>query len=214
MSSETDTETPPTREPSKLDGITGKIGIGLIVVVALIGLVVAGTSGSKSSGSSGDSGVQLMAASTPTSLSVPSIGAESSLIETGQNADGSLQVPALSNPMQASWYDKSPSPGTLGPAVILGHVNGDGKAGIFYRLKDVKAGDQVMVKRQDGQTAVFTVSNIDTVPKAAFPAEQVYADTPDSQLRLITCGGVFDPAAKSYEANVIVYANLTDVRPA
>ncbi|MDL5160208.1 class F sortase [Actinomycetospora termitidis] len=210
----TNTETPPTREPSKVDGITGKIGIGLIVVVALIGLVVAGTSGSKSSGSSGGSGVELMAASTPTSVSVPSIGAESSLIETGQKSDGELEVPPLDNPMQASWYDKSPSPGTLGPSVILGHVNGYGKPGIFYRLKDTKAGDQILVRRQDGQTAVFTVSNIDTVPKAGFPAEQVYGDTPDAQLRLITCGGVFDPAAHSYEANVIVYANLTEVRPA
>jgi hypothetical protein len=201
-------ETPPTRGRSKTDSATLKIGIGLVVVLALIGLVVAGTSKSGSSASA----VQLLAASTPTSVTVPSIGAKSSLMDLGQNSDGSLAVPPLNNPMQAGWYDKSPTPGSLGPAVILGHVNGDGKAGIFYRLKDVKAGDQVMVNRQDGQTAVFTVSHIDTVPKAAFPADQVYGDTPDAELRLITCGGVFDPAAKSYEANVIVYANLTEVR--
>lgn len=201
-------ETPPTRGRSKTDSATLKIGIGLVVVLALIGLVVAGTSKSGSSASD----VQLLAASTPTSVTVPSIGAKSSLMDLGQNSDGSLAVPPLNNPMQAGWYDKSPTPGSLGPAVILGHVNGDGKAGIFYRLKDVKAGDQVMVARQDGQTAVFTVSHIDTVPKAAFPTDQVYGDTPDSELRLITCGGVFDPAARSYEANVIVYANLTEVR--
>jgi LPXTG-site transpeptidase (sortase) family protein len=204
----TDTdETPPSRERSKTDSATLKIGIGLIVVLALIGLVVAGTSKSKS-----DSAVQLLAASTPTTVTVPSIGATSSLMDLGQNSDGSLAVPPLTNPMQAGWYDKSPTPGEIGPAVILGHINGDGKAGIFYKLKDVKAGDQVMVARKDGQTAVFTVSHIDTVPKAAFPADQVYGDTPDSELRLITCGGVFDPAARSYEANVIVYANLTEVR--
>lgn len=202
------TETPPTREKSRADGVTTKIGIGLVVILALIGLVVAATSGSKSS----DSAVQTLATSTPTTVSVPSIGATSSLVPLGLNADQSLQVPPLSNPMQAGWFDKSPTPGSLGPAVILGHINGSGKPGIFYRLKDVKAGDQVMVARQDGQTAVFTVSHIDTVPKAAFPADQVYGDTPDSELRLITCGGVFDPAARSYEANVVVYANLTDVR--
>ena len=206
----TDTETPPTREPSKLDGAIGKIGIGLVVIVALIGLVVAGTSGS--SKSSSGSGVETLSASTPTKVSVPTIGAESSLIATGLKADGSLEVPPLSNPMQASWYDESPTPGSLGPSVILGHVNGSGKPGIFYRLKDIKAGEQILVDREDGQTAVFTVANIDTVPKAAFPAEQVYADTPDSQLRLITCGGIFDPAARSYEANIVVYANLTEVR--
>ncbi len=201
-------ETPPTRGRSKTDSATLKIGIGLVVVLALIGLVVAGTS--KSGKSASD--VQLLAASPPTTVSVPSIGATSSLMDLGQNSDGSLAVPPLTNPMQAGWYDKSPTPGSLGPAVILGHINGDGKPGIFYKLKDVRAGDQVMVARKDGQTAVFTVSHIDTVPKAAFPADQVYGDTPDAELRLITCGGVFDPAARSYEANVIVYANLTEVR--
>ena len=114
-------ETPPTRERSKTDAATLKIGIGLIIVLALIGLVVAGTS-KKSS----DSAVQLLAASPPTSVSVPSIGATSSLMDLGQNSDGSLAVPPLTNPKQAGWYDKSPTPGTLGPAVILGHVNGDG----------------------------------------------------------------------------------------
>ena len=148
----------------------------------------------------------------PTKVAVPSIDATSSLISLGKKPDGELEVPPLANPKQASWYDGSPAPGTLGPAVILGHINGDGKPGIFYRLKDVKAGDQVLVDRQDGQTAIFTVSHIDTVPKDAFPTDQVYGDTPDSQLRLITCGGVFDPAARSYEANVVVYANLTGVR--
>lgn len=210
MSSESGTETPPTREPSKIDGFTGKIGIGIVVLLALVALVAGVSSGG--SKSSGGSGVETLAASTPTSVSVPSIKAESSLISLGQKPDGELEVPSLQTPMQAAWYDKSPTPGSLGPSVILGHVNGSGKPGIFYRLKDVKAGEQILVNREDGQTAVFTVANIDTVPKAAFPAEQVYADTPDSQLRLITCGGVFDPAAKSYEANIVVYANLTEVR--
>jgi sortase (surface protein transpeptidase) len=204
----TTTETPPSRERSRADSLTTKIGIGLVALLAIIGLVVAAKSGPKSS----DSAVQTLAASTPTTVSVPSIGATSSLMPLGLNSDQSLQVPPLSNPMQAGWFDKSPTPGSLGPAVILGHVNGSGKAGIFYKLKDVKAGDQIMVARRDGQTAVFTVSHIDTVPKAAFPADQVYGDTPDAQLRLITCGGVFDPSARSYEANVVVYANLTDVR--
>jgi hypothetical protein len=199
------TETPPK---SRTDAVTAKVGIGLVVLLALVALVVAGTSGGKSSSTSD---VLQLANSVPTKVAVPSIDASSSLISLGKLPDGELEVPPLINPKQASWYNGSPAPGTLGPAVILGHINGDGKPGIFYRLKDVKAGDQVFVDRQDGQTAIFTVSHIDTVPKNAFPSDQVYGDTPDSQLRLITCGGIFDPAARSYEANVVVYANLTGV---
>ena len=114
--------------------------------------------------------------------------------------------------MQASWYDKSPTPGAIGPAVILGHINGGGRPGIFFELNKVQAGQEILVERADGQTAVFTVAHIDTVPKSNFPTQDVYGDTPDAQLRLITCGGVLNRAAGSYESNVVVYANLTSVR--
>jgi sortase (surface protein transpeptidase) len=197
-------ETPP-RERPRSDAVMTKIGVGLVVVLALVALAVVGTSGSSSD-------PVLLGASTPTRVTIPSINASSTLIPLGQKPDGELEVPPLSNPMQASWFDKSPTPGALGPAVILGHVNGNGAPGIFYRLNEMQAGQEVLVDRADGQTAVFTVSHIDTVPKDAFPSNDVYGDTPDAQLRLITCGGVLDRAEHSYLSNVIVYANLTSVR--
>jgi hypothetical protein len=200
------TEAPP-KERSRTDAAMTKVSVGLLVVVALVGLIAVGTSDSGSSSS-----VLLLGVSPPTRVTVPSIEATSDLITLGRKPDGELEVPPLSDPMQASWFDGSPTPGALGPAVILGHVNGSGRPGIFYKLKDVQAGQDILVERADGQTAVFTVSHIDTVPKNAFPADDVYGDTPDAQLRLITCGGVFDRASGDYEANVIVYANLTSVR--
>jgi hypothetical protein len=36
----------------------------------------------------------------------------------------------------------------------------------------------------------------------------VYGNTPDPQLRLITCGGAFDSTTGHYLDNLIVYANL------
>ena len=36
--------------------------------------------------------------------------------------------------------------------------------------------------------------------------DEVYGPTPDRQLRLITCGGVFDRSLKSYKDNLVVYA--------
>jgi sortase (surface protein transpeptidase) len=199
-------ETPP-RE-SRTGSATNTISIAIVVLLGLVALVVGVTTGGGKAGSA----VLLLPPSTPTSVTVPSIDANSSLIPLGLQPDGELAVPPLSNPMQASWYDRSPTPGSLGPAVILGHVNGGGKQGIFADLGRVKAGDQVLVGRADGQTAVFTVSHVDTVPKASFPSNDVYGDTPDSELRLITCGGVLDKAAHNYLSNVIVYANLTEVR--
>lgn len=198
------TETPSKR--SRPDTAMSKIGIGLGVVLVLLAVVVAATQGSKSSDP------VPLGKSTPMKVSVPSISAQSTLIPLGKKADGELDVPPLSKPMQASWYDQSPTPGQLGPAVILGHVNGNGNPGVFANLDKVQAGQQVLVDRADGQTAVFTVSHVDTAPKDNFPTQEVYGDTPDSELRLITCGGELDRAAHSYLSNVIVYANLTSGR--
>ena len=187
---------------------TTNISIGLIVVLVLLALVV----GANSSGPSGFGSPTPLASSTPTRVIVPSISAESSLVATGVKEDGSLAVPPVSQPMQASWFDQSPTPGEVGPSVVLGHVNGGGQPGIFANLKDVVAGAQVFIDRADGQRAVFEVSRVETIPKDSFPTDAVYNDTANPQLRLITCGGDYDRGARSYLSNVIVYADFVEVQ--
>jgi sortase (surface protein transpeptidase) len=146
--------------------------------------------------------------SSPVSLEIPKINASSSLMSLGLNPDRTVEVPPVSNPMQAGWYRNGPTPGEIGPAVLLGHVDGDHRAGIFFRLHELSPDDEVRVRREDGTTARFSVRRVDLVPKNAFPTEAVYGDTADAQLRLITCGGAFDRSARSYVSNVIVYATL------
>jgi sortase (surface protein transpeptidase) len=131
----------------------------------------------------------------------------SSLVGLGLNADGTVEVPPVTAPMQAGWFAGGPRPGEPGPAVILGHVNGGGHAGIFARLHELKAGDEVLIGRSDGGSARFVVRRVDQVAKNEFPTDAVYGDTAGPELRLITCGGTFDRAAHSYRDNVIVYAS-------
>ena len=46
--------------------------------------------------------------------------------------------------------------------------------------------------------------------KDAFPTEAVYGPTTETALRLITCGGPFEPAlGDHYRDNVIVFARMT-----
>lgn len=144
----------------------------------------------------------------PTWVDVPSIGARSSLVQLGLNPDRTVQVPPVSQPLQAGWYKYSPTPGQVGPAVILGHIDGDHKKGIFWKLSDVKVGDSVEVGRATAGTLTFTVTKVDEIAKSSFPTNAVYGNTSDPQLRLITCGGSFDAAKKSYRDNIIVYAKL------
>ncbi|GAA0507413.1 class F sortase [Saccharopolyspora subtropica] len=148
--------------------------------------------------------------SKPVAVDIPSIGARSSLVELGLNPDRTLQVPPVSQPMQAGWYAKGPTPGEPGPAVIAGHVDGRGQKGVFHRLHELQPGDAVDVQREDGSTARFAVQRVAQVPKKGFPGQQVYGATPDAQLRVITCGGSFDPQAHSYTDNVVVFAKLVE----
>jgi sortase (surface protein transpeptidase) len=195
--------------PEQKSGISmTNVSIGLIVVLVGLALVV----GMNSSGPSGFGSPAPLAASAPTRVTVPSISAESSLVPTGLQENGSLEVPPVSEPMQASWFDQSPTPGEVGPSIVLGHVNGGGQPGIFANLKDVVAGSQVFIDRADGQRAVFEVSRVDTIPKDSFPTDAVYNDTANPQLRLITCGGDYDRSARSYLSNVIVYADFVEVQ--
>ncbi|RRO17954.1 class F sortase [Saccharopolyspora rhizosphaerae] len=147
--------------------------------------------------------------SNPVHLRIPSIGAASTLVPLGLNPDDTVEVPPVEAPMQAGWYRYGPTPGELGPAVVLGHVDGGGRDGIFARLREIAVGDQVFVTREDGGTATFTVTRVVQVPKARFPSEEVYGDTGAVELRLITCGGSFDRERGSYRDNVIAYATLS-----
>jgi sortase (surface protein transpeptidase) len=140
----------------------------------------------------------------PVSLTIPEIGVSTKLIRLGLTASGALQVPSTTS--VAGWYTGSARPGAIGPAVIAGHIDSYLGPGIFFRLIDLRPGDRVYVRRADGTLAVFAVTSVHMYAKDAFPTQKVYGPTPDAELRLITCGGVFDPARGSYLSNVVVYA--------
>ncbi|NUT97032.1 MAG: class F sortase [Saccharothrix sp.] len=144
----------------------------------------------------------------PAEVVIPKIGARSTLVPLGLNPDETIEVPPVEQPMQAGWYVHARAPGEPGPAIILGHVDGNSQPGIFLRLKELAPGDGIDVTRADGSTVRFAVVRVDQVPKERFPTDAVYGDTPDPVLRLITCGGVFDRSARSYQDNVIVYAKM------
>jgi sortase (surface protein transpeptidase) len=99
--------------------------------------------------------------------------------------------------------------------VVLGHVDSSQWGpGVFFELGAMEQGDEIWVTRADGSVAVFAVDRVERHPKEDFPTIDVYGNTDDPQLRLITCGGAFDAGARSYEDNVIVFATLVDTRAA
>jgi sortase family protein len=144
--------------------------------------------------------------SDPVRVRIPALGVTSRIMHLGLERDGSMEVPPGAYPV--GWYDRSPTPGQLGPAVLAGHVDWAGEPGAFYALRELLPGDQVVVERTDGSVATFQVDRVEEHGKDDFPTEQVYADVPYAALRLITCGGTFDERTGDYEDNVIVFATL------
>lgn len=157
----------------------------------------------------------VLARSVPVSLDVPSIGIHgASLVQLGLASDGSIQVPPLGPGSPAGWFTGSPTPGSLGPSVILGHVD-SATAGpaIFFALGRLRPGDTAAVTRTDHVVAVFEIDSVEQYPKSGFPTLAVFGNTNRAALRLITCGGTFNPATGSYESNIVVYAHLTSTHP-
>ncbi|MGW5412116.1 class F sortase [Actinomadura geliboluensis] len=150
--------------------------------------------------------------SVPVQVAVPAIGVRAPLVRLGLDADGSVQVPRADRPGEAGWYDLGPAPGERGAAVLLGHVDSAAGAAVFYDLGRLRPGHRVEVTRADGRVAVFTVESVERVAKDRFPTQRVYGPLDRPGLRLVTCGGPFDRAARGYRDNVIVYATETSVR--
>jgi hypothetical protein len=145
--------------------------------------------------------------STPVRLDIPAIDVHSGLLELGLDPDGTTEEPPLDSP-DAGWYVHSPTPGEIGPAVLLGHVDSARSGpGVFHDLAALLPGDAVTVQRADGSTAAFVVDRVAHHPKAEFPTAEVYGDIPHAGLRLITCGGEFDRGTGHYRDNVVVYAS-------
>jgi hypothetical protein len=153
------------------------------------------------------------ARSVPVMLRVPAIGLAVFLGSSlGLDLDGSVQVPT--GTQQPGWFQLGPTPGQIGSAVILGHVDSTAGPGVFFNLRTLAAGDLVDVGLSDGVTAQFTVNAVAQYSKLSFPAQRVYGSHGSSALQLVTCGGVFDHQTGSYLSNIVVYTSLTAVLPA
>lgn len=144
--------------------------------------------------------------SAPTSLTIPSIGLVSGLVGVGQNSDGSLEVPPADT---VGWYTLAPTPGEIGPAILVGHVDDLTGPAIFAQLKDLQPGDTIQIARQDGRRVTFAVTKIAAYEADNFPSQEVYGDIDHAGLRLITCYGTFNQLTRHYSHNLVVYAKAT-----
>lgn len=217
-----------SRDGSKKDGGRKVPGWGTLVIALLLGLslIRQGLGGdgppqpaSAAGARSGDSAAgtwpegplpEPLTRSLPERITIPFLDVDAPVGKVGLSADDWIDAPPLADNNLAAWYDGSVTPGESGTSVLVGHVDNKAGPAVFYGLGALEKGRRIEIARTDGTTAVFSVYAVEVVSKAEFPADRVYANTSDPELRVLTCGGGFSPKA-GYEGNVVAYARLTSV---
>ena len=148
---------------------------------------------------------QTLGAEGPTSITIPAIGLHAPIVAVGLQANGAMQLP---DPGQVGWYRLGPRPGAPGPAVLIGHVDNRTGPDVFYRLRQLRPGDQILIGHSDGTTSRFLVGRLEQHPKTALPVARIFNRTSQRVLRVVTCGGKWNPETRHYNDNVIAYGEL------
>jgi Sortase domain len=145
----------------------------------------------------------------PEKLEIPALGVNIVVGRLGLQPDGEVEVPATIHTV--GWFVDGVTPGQIGSAVILGHVDSYLGPGIFFELKTLKANDIIIVTLADGTVTRFRVSKVVQFAKTDFPDHLVFGSHGTRSLQLVTCGGPFDPSTGHYLANIVVFSHLVSV---
>ncbi len=150
---------------------------------------------------------QLPPSGLPATLSIPSIGVNAPIIQVGLDKNGDVGTPK--GPSEVAWYKLGPRPGSQGSAVITGHFGPwlDGSHSVFDNLENIKAGDKIYVKDDEGKTLVFEVKS-QKVYNPDDKASEVFNSTSGTHLNLITCHGDWLANQKTYNKRLVIFTDL------
>jgi sortase (surface protein transpeptidase) len=145
--------------------------------------------------------------STPTTVTIPSISVNAEIHDVGLLPSGAIETPELFSDM-VGWYKYGPTPGEVGPAVLVGHVDTYKGPSVFWNLSNLVTGDIIDVQRADGTEAQFSVDRITQYNQDNFQTDEVYGNIDYAGLRVITCGGTFNHFTGRYSHNTVIFASL------
>ncbi|WP_324611213.1 class F sortase [Streptomyces sp. WM4235] len=154
-----------------------------------------------------------LAGALPARVDVPAMGIQAPVIFRRLDAQGAIEPPPYESPGTVGWWSGGTLPGAAGTALMVGHVDTKSKPAVFFGLSTAEPGGKVRVHRADGSVAEFTIEDVRVYERAGFDPAKAYGPRIKgrAELRLVTCGGTYDKAAKQYTANVVVSAYLTGV---
>jgi LPXTG-site transpeptidase (sortase) family protein len=138
-------------------------------------------------------------------LVVPKVQIDSPVEVKGINGRGEMEDPSGKDAV--AWYDFSEFPGFGGNAVFSAHVDWfTGELGPFGRLKELKDGDEILLKLSDGSEMKYQVVTTTLYESAKAPVAEIVGKTEKDSITFITCEGTFDRRAQDYSHRRIVRA--------
>jgi LPXTG-site transpeptidase (sortase) family protein len=150
----------------------------------------------------------------PVSIEVPRIDVDAPIIELGFEAGSN--IPAVpTTGYQAAWYDFGPTPGVGYNALFAGHVDWQTAEhspipGVFYRLRELQIGDDVMVTLEDGTVVHYKVTGNVAAQFDDPNIVKAMQPTKKDVITILTCGGTWEP--NPYEENGGNYTHRIIVR--
>ena len=145
----------------------------------------------------------------PVRLSIPIIGIDAPIETVGVTTSGDLAIPTQNPWEDVGWYSSGTFPGEMGSAVIDGHLDRPGGyPAVFWRLRNLRVGNEVMVIDALGKTLHFRVTAIEYYPPQNAPIQQIFANQGGRYLNLITCAGDWIPSQHQTTLRLVVYTTL------
>lgn len=141
----------------------------------------------------------------PTRVEIPAIGVDAPCVQLNLTAD-EVEVPEDFD--DTGWWVQTRQPGEIGPAVIGGHVDSRSGPAVFHRLRELQPGDEVTVRDDADEARTFVVDRAPIqVDKHDRPPEVLGFGQARPELRLITCGGDFNPSIGHYTDNIVLFCH-------
>ena len=151
----------------------------------------------------------------PTRMAIPRISIDAEVVT--MNFEEGTNIPAVpSRGELVAWYDFTAAPAVGSNAVFTGHVDwqtagGAPIPGVFYRLRELRIGDEISLTLEDGVSVTYRVTgNVATKYDDPNVGKSMNLTKKDV-VTLITCGGswVNDPSKDSggnYTHRIVVRA--------
>ncbi|WP_409294685.1 sortase domain-bontaining protein [Peribacillus sp. SCS-26] len=142
----------------------------------------------------------------PSRIIIPSIKVDAKIERVGLLGNNQPDVPK--DDRNAAWFEPGTKPGRIGSAVIDGHVDNKSGPAVFFRLKELKPGAEIILLDKKSKKMVFSVERKKSYPYNEAPIKEIFGTRDKARLNLITCTGLYDRSTNNHEKRLVVYSKL------